>query len=94
MESSKSNFSVLVEYCNSWGYYSQFRTVDQAVKKLYPDVKVTGTGIGGNTGCMEVIVTKSNGEKATVHSKLKGDGRVDKSNIDSIISKLKIFVEK
>lgn len=63
-------------------------TVQEAVEAAFPGVKITGTGVPGRTGCMEVYVVRD-GKKTRVHSKLGGDGPVGSKNIEGIIGKIK-----
>jgi len=93
MEKSDS-FSILVEYCNSWGFYSKFLVVSKAVQNKYPSAKVEGKGIGGRTGCFEVIVTKSNGKTKKIHSKLAGEGFVESEKTGVLMKKLESFLEE
>ncbi len=90
---SSSPFSVQVEYCGSWGYYGQFKTVQQAVESALPGVKVSGKAVPGRTGCLEVYLVKD-GKSNTVHSKLNGDGAIGTKNISAVVEKIKTLIGK
>ena len=49
--------------------------------------------VPGNTGCFEVKITKETGEEIDVHSKLKGDGKVNLGNIKGLLAKIDKLVK-
>ncbi len=77
---------VLVKYCGSWGYYSKFALVQNALKQKYTDLAVAGELVPGSTGSFEVIL-KKNGQEQLVHSKLKGEGIVNQMSLEAFLEK-------
>ena len=63
------------------------------MSKKWPGTKCTSQADQGITGALEVTVTKKDGTKKTVHSKLNGDGDVQKQNIGSVITKIESYVK-
>ncbi len=61
-----------------------YHLVKNEVEKNYSDVEVEGIPKPGRTGCFEVTV-----KDQLIHSKLKGDGRIDITTIGGFLKKLK-----
>ncbi len=67
--------NVLIEYCDSWGYYGAVDNAAEAILKFYPSAKIETRAIQGFTGCFEIYVNDK-----LVHSKKKGEGFVRDGN--------------
>ncbi len=89
-----AKFDVQINYCGSWGYYGMVRMATEAICGLYPSAKVKDARIPGGTGVFDVIVKNSKGEEDYVFSKNNGDGKLNYTNLPSMVKKLQELVEK
>ncbi len=89
-----AKFNVQINYCGSWGYYGMVRMASETITGLYPSAKINEARIPGGTGTFDVIVKNTKGEEEYVFSKNNGDGRLNYTNLPSMVKKLQEHVEK
>ena len=85
---SETNLTCKILFCESCGFMASSERLDTELEKKWPDMDVEAEGMSGQTGCLEVIITRPDGTTKLCHSNLAGDGRITYKNVKKVIAKI------
>ena len=88
---SDKSFSVVIEYCTSWGYYPKALQLAKVLQEAFPNCKVDCV-VCPTAGGFEVKVTPPSGKETLVFSKLNGQGMPNNEKIMVILDKIKEII--
>ena len=87
---------VKVEFCPSWSFRGDFNYLKREIGILDPQIQVVGTQTPTSTitfyvetGKFEVVLEEDGKPDKELWSKIKGDSRINQSNIERILKNLK-----